>query len=74
MESSNGKFRDEFLNGELFYTLGDTKILIEPWRREYNEIKPHSSLGYKPAVPETIQPPRLASGQDSQGFWRLGLT
>ena len=74
VESFNGKFRDECLNGELFYTLGEAKILIEGWRSEYNTIRPHSSLGYRPPAPETIQPALLASGQASQGLWRLGLT
>jgi len=74
VESFNGKFRDECLNGELFYTLGEAKILIERWRREYNTIRPHSSLGYRPPASETIQPALLASGQGSQGLWRLGLT
>jgi transposase InsO family protein len=44
-ESFNGKFRDELLNGEIFYTLKETKVLIEKWRTDYNEFYPHSSLG-----------------------------
>jgi transposase InsO family protein len=55
-ESFNGKLRDEFLNGEIFYTLKEAQVLIEGWRREYNTIRPHSSLGYKPPAPEVIQP------------------
>ncbi len=54
VESFNGKLRDEFLNGELFYTLTEAKILIEKWRRTYNEIRPHSSLGYRPPAPATM--------------------
>jgi putative transposase len=54
-ESFNGKLRDELLNGEIFYTLKEAQVLIEGWRREYNTIRPHSSLGYKPPAPETIQ-------------------
>jgi transposase InsO family protein len=46
IESFNGKFRDELLNGEIFYTLMEAKILIERWRRYYNEVRPHSALGY----------------------------
>jgi len=46
-ESFNGKLRDELLNGEIFYTLQEAKILIENWRRVYNEIRPHSRLGYR---------------------------
>ncbi|MCH7906977.1 MAG: transposase, partial [Chloroflexi bacterium] len=44
-ESFNGKFRDELLNREIFYTLKEVQILIEMWRREYNTIRPHSALG-----------------------------
>jgi transposase InsO family protein len=54
VESFNGRLRDEFLNGEIFYTLNEAKVLIERWRREHNEIRPHSSLGYRPPAPETI--------------------
>ena len=53
-ESFNGKLRDELLNGEIFYTLKEAQILIEQWRKEYNTVRPHSSLGYKPPAPETI--------------------
>jgi transposase InsO family protein len=54
VESFNGKLRDELLNGEIFYTLTEAKVLIERWRREYNTRRPHSSLGYRPPAPETI--------------------
>ena len=56
VESLNGKFRDEFLNREIFYTLREAKVLIEGWRREYNKVRPHSTLGYWPPAPETILP------------------
>jgi transposase InsO family protein len=55
-ESFNGKLRDELLNGEIFYTLKEAKILIEQWRRHYNTVRPHSSIGYRPPAPETIKP------------------
>ena len=55
-ESFNGKLRDELLNGEIFYTLKEAQVLIENWRCEYNTIRPHSSLGYRPPAPEVIQP------------------
>ena len=45
IESFNGKLRDELLNLEIFDTLLEAKILIERWRRGYNQIRPHSSLG-----------------------------
>jgi transposase InsO family protein len=54
IESFNGKLRDELLNREIFTTLLEAKILIENWRREYNEIRPHSALGYRPPAPEVI--------------------
>lgn len=55
-ESFNGKLRDELLNTEIFYTLKEAQILIEQWRRHYNEIRPHSSLGYRPPAPRAIVP------------------
>lgn len=53
-ESFNGKLRDELLNTEIFYTLKEAQILIEQWRRHYNGVRPHSSLGYKPPAPQAI--------------------
>lgn len=53
IESFNGKMRDELLNREIFYTLLEAQVLVENWRREYNTIRPHSSLGYRPPAPET---------------------
>ena len=55
IESFNGKLRDELLNGEIFTTLLEAKVLIENWRREYNHIRPHSSLGYRPPAPQAIE-------------------
>jgi transposase InsO family protein len=55
-ESFNGKLRDELLNGEIFYNLKEAKVLIENWRQEYNTVRPHSSLGYRPPAPEVAQP------------------
>ena len=57
VESFNGKLRDELLNGEIFYTLAEAKIVIEQWRRHYNTARPHSSLGYKPPAPEVVSWP-----------------
>jgi transposase InsO family protein len=56
IESFNGKLRDEMLNREVFYTLTEARILIEQWRREYNHIRPHSALGYRPPAPEVKMP------------------
>jgi transposase InsO family protein len=52
IESFNGKLRDELLNREVFATLTEAKVLIEQWRKEYNQVRPHSSLGYRPPAPE----------------------
>lgn len=56
IESFNGKLRDEVLNRESFDTLAEAKAIIEAWRREYNQVRPHSSLGYRPPAPEAILP------------------
>ncbi len=58
-ESFNGKLRDELLNGEIFYTLKEAKVLIEQWRHHYNTIWPHSALGYRPPAPEAIRNQRV---------------
>ena len=55
-ESFNGKMRYELLNGEIFYSLMEAKVIIERWRKHYNTIRPHSSLGGKPPKPETVRP------------------
>lgn len=61
VESFNGKFRDELLNREIFYTLKEAQIIIEQWRKEYNQVRPHSSLHYRPPAPEAILMPSLAA-------------
>ena len=53
-ESFNARFRDELLNGELFYTLREAQILIEQWRIHYNTVRPHSSLRNRRPAPESI--------------------
>ena len=55
-ESFNGRLRDEFLNGEIFYTLGEATILVEQWRRMYNTVRPHSACGGLPPAPQTVKP------------------
>ena len=62
VESFNGKLRDELLNGEIFYTLKEAKVLIEGWRVHYNTVRPHSALGYRPPAPEAITVRRPAAG------------
>lgn len=54
-ESFNGKLRDELLNCEIFATLIEARVLIERWRKKYNTLRPHSSLGYLPPAPETVK-------------------
>ena len=54
IESFNGKLRDELLDREVFYTLEEVQVLTERWRQEYNRVRPHSALGYRSPVPETI--------------------
>jgi transposase InsO family protein len=47
VESFNGTFRQECLNAHWFVTLSEAQEIIEGWRREYNQARPHSSLGYR---------------------------
>ncbi len=54
IESFNGKMRDELLEREIFYSLKEAQILIEMWRTQYNKVRPHSSLGYRPPAPAAI--------------------
>jgi len=56
IESFNARLRDELLDGEIFYTLKEAQIIVESWRRHYNTIRPHESLGYKPPAPEVFVP------------------
>ena len=63
-ESFNGKLRDECLNGEIFYSLKEAQIVIQGWRKEYNTVRPHSALGYRPPAPgacNPFPPPKLVS-------------
>ncbi|GGD40419.1 insertion element protein [Aureimonas glaciei] len=53
-ESFNARLRDELLNGELFYSLAEARIIIEGWRQHYNTRRPHSSLGYRPPAPNAV--------------------
>jgi transposase InsO family protein len=75
IESFNGKFRDALLNGEIFTTLLEARVLVEHWRCEYDHIRPHSSLGYRPPAPQAIstihpgwQAPSLESERLTQGL------
>ena len=50
------RLRDELLDGEIFYTLREAEIVIESWRRHYNTIRPHASIGYRAPAPEVFVP------------------
>ncbi len=54
-ESCNRTLGDELLQGEIFYSLKEAKVLIEQWRHHYNTIRPHSALGYRPPAPQAIR-------------------
>ncbi len=56
IESFNGKLRDELLDREVFYTLLEVRVLAERYRRTFDRIRPHSSLGYRPPAPEALLP------------------
>jgi putative transposase len=56
IESFNARLRDELLDGEVFYTLREAQIVIESWRRHYNAVRPHASLGYRAPAPEVFVP------------------
>ena len=56
VESFNARLRDELLNGEIFYTLREAQVVIESWRRHYNRVRPHASLGYRAPAPEVVVP------------------
>jgi len=56
VESFNSRLRDELLNGEIFYSLREAQVVIESWRRHYNSVRPHASLGYRPPAPEVFVP------------------
>ena len=56
LESFNGKLRDELLNVEIFDTLLEVQVLVQRWRGEYNTVRPHSALNYRPPALEAIRP------------------
>jgi putative transposase len=61
IESFNGKFRDELLNGEILDTLAEARVVTERWRRHYNTTRPHSSLNFRPPAPEAFNRLQLAN-------------
>jgi putative transposase len=63
IESFNGKFRDECLDQELFYSRAETQIIVDKYRNSYNSERPHSALGYRAPL-EFL----------AQGDWNIGAT
>jgi transposase InsO family protein len=55
-ECFNGKLQDELLNRELFYSLAEARHLVEAWRQHFNQVRPYSSLGYRPPPPAVVLP------------------
>ena len=71
IESFNGKLRDELLNGEIFDTLLEARVITEQWRKYYNTKRPHSSLGYRPPAPEAILPSQSFQLALNQGITNI---
>ncbi len=67
IESFNARLRDELLDGEIFYSLAEARIIIESWRRHYNTVRPHGSIGYKPPAPEVFVPALSARSASQSG-------
>ena len=77
IESFNARLRDELLDGEIFYSLKEAQVIIESWRRHYNTVRPHGSLGYRAPAPEgscrPCPPRRLSNPAQLRGpHWRKG--
>jgi putative transposase len=53
-ESFNGTFRDNLLDGEIFYSLKEAQIIVGEWVKHYNHVRPHSALGYRPPAPQIV--------------------
>ncbi len=73
-ESFNSKLRDEFLNGEIFYSLKEVRVLAERWRIYYNTERPHSSLGYRPPAPAAWQTETLQGHGNVESKKRFPLS
>ena len=75
-ESFNGKLREECLNGEIFYSLKEARIVIEQWRQQYNRVRPHAVLAYRPPAPgglyPTLEPGSKASSDNVICLTSLG--
>ena len=60
--SFNGTFRDNLLDGEIFYSLQEAKVVVGEWVKHYNHERPHSALGYRPATPQ-VQVTKIIQNQ-----------
>ena len=67
IESFNGKLRDECLNSRWFESVDDARQALQAWRSDYNEVRPHSSLGDLPPAVFAAQIQGLAPEMCSQG-------
>ena len=67
IESFNARLRDELLEGEIFYSLREAQVVIENWRRHYNAVRPHASLGYRAPAPEVVVPDLARGTAASRG-------
>ena len=63
IEAFNSKFRTECLNTHWFLSLADAREKLDTWRRDYNEVRPHSAIGYK--APITLHNPDGATSPPS---------
>jgi putative transposase len=68
MESFNGRFRDECLNSHWFTSLADARHIIEAWRLDYNQVRPHSSLAYHTPMEVYQQFTGSFTTMDAAGF------
>jgi len=73
IESFNGKLRDELLNQEIFTTLTEASILLEQWRKEYNQVRHNSALHYRPPAPEPKIPALMTVTLAKKVVQLLGL-
>jgi len=82
IESFNGRLRDDILDRELFYSVKEAKVIVEDWRLEYNNHRPHSGLGYMtpaafaagciPSASPTAQPQEYRAGNVDNSLIKVG--
>jgi len=61
VESFNGRLRDEFLNETLFTSMMQARLALEEWRRDYNNVRPHSRIGWPDWCPSRSRPETVRS-------------